>query len=85
MASPMKTTVQIPDALLAEIKKIAITRNTTLKALIDEGLRLVVSNENTMKKPFKMRDGSVGVPGGEWPLEGKSWEEIRDIIYSDRG
>ena len=85
MASHMKTTVHISDALLADIHKIAAQRKTTFKALVDEGLRHVVETASATKKQFKMKDASVGKPGDPWPLDGKSWEEIRDIIYGDRG
>lgn len=84
MASHMKTTVQISDALLAEVKKVAAKRKTTLKTLIDEGLRLVVDNEQKKKEPFKLKDCSVGDPNAPWPLEGKTWEEIRTLAYGDR-
>ncbi len=85
MASHMKTTVQIPDALLADVKRIAAKRKTTLKSLIDEGLRLVIDNEQKKKKPFKLKDCSVGDPNAPWPLEGKSWDEILALAYGDRG
>jgi hypothetical protein len=85
MASHMNTTVQISDALLADIHKIVVKRKTTLNALVEEGLRYVVETESATKTPFKMKDASVGKPGDPWPLDGKSWEEIRDLIYGDRG
>jgi hypothetical protein len=81
----MKTTVVIADALLADVQKIAAKRKTTLRALVDEGLRHVVANEKAPRMPFKLEDASVGTIGAPWPLEGKSWAEIRDIIYEDRG
>ncbi len=79
----MKTTVQIPDALLAEIQQIATKNKTTLRALMLEGLQHVVELERK-KKPFKLKDCSVGDPNAPWPLEGKSWEEIRALAYGDR-
>lgn len=84
MASHMKTTVQIPDALLAEIQQIATKNKTTLRALMQEGLQHVVERERIKKKPFKLKDCSVGDPNAPWPLEGKSWEEIRALAYGDR-
>jgi predicted DNA-binding ribbon-helix-helix protein len=71
-ASHMKTTVQISDALLADIRKIAAKRKTTLKALVNEGLRLVVDHDRKAKIQIKMRDASVGNPGDPWPLGVKS-------------
>ena len=38
----MRTTVRLPDALLKKAKQQAHRRNTTLTALLEEGLRYVV-------------------------------------------
>lgn len=85
MASHMKTTVQISDVLLADVHKIAAKRKTTFKALVDEGLRHIVESEQNEKTQLKLKDFSYGDPNAPWPLEGKSWEEIRTIIYEGRG
>ena len=85
MASRMKTTVQISDALLADIHKIAAMRKTTLKALIDEGLRHVVERERMKKKPFKLKDGSIGGQGLTKEFENADWEQLRDLVYEGRG
>ena len=39
----MRTTIEIPDSLLAKAKKAAIERRTTLRALVEAGLRKVLS------------------------------------------
>jgi hypothetical protein len=85
MASHMKTTVQIPDALLAEIQQIATKNKTTLRALMQEGLQHVVERERTMKKPFKLKDCSVGPKKVNEELVGRQWEDIVDLVYGDRG
>lgn len=81
----MKTTIELPDPLLRDARAIAAREKTTLKALMEEGLRTVVEKRRKRKKPFKLR--MVGFRGqglhpdiGEW-----SWEKIRDIIYEGRG
>lgn len=85
MASHMKTTVQIPDALLAEIQEIAAKNKTTLRALMQEGLMYVVERERT-KKPFKLRDMSYPPKHlVKEKMKPKSWEEVRAIIYEGRG
>jgi hypothetical protein len=84
MASHMKTTVQISDALLADIHKIVVKRKTTLKALVDEGLRHVVETESAAKKPFKMKDASVGGNGLVDELKNASWSDIVAMSYGDR-
>ena len=43
MASHMKTTIHIADGLFEEARKVARQEKTTLKALVDEGLRKVVA------------------------------------------
>ena len=35
-------------------------------------------------KPFHLPDMSVGDPDGPNPLEGWTWEELRDVIYDGR-
>jgi hypothetical protein len=84
MDSHMKTTVHIPDALLAAAQAIAAREKTTLKALINEGLQKVVK-ERRKKKPFRLEDGSVCGRGLSPELEGASWEKIRELAYEGRG
>ncbi len=86
MATHMKTTVHIPDALLTEVQALAARENTTFKALVQEGLRDVVAKRRVGKEPFKLKDGSF--PPAHLvteQVEPKSWEEIAAIIYEGRG
>jgi hypothetical protein len=85
MGDHMKTTVEIPDALLAKAQEIAAREKTTLRALVQEGLTKVVEQDQKKQKPYKLPDCSVGKKGQPWGLEGKSWEEIRAIVYEGRG
>ena len=79
---PVKTTMDISDPLLREARKIAARDNTTLRALVEQGLRQVVA-EKKKDKPFRLRDGSVGGKGLHPDVAGKSWDDIRDIIYEE--
>jgi hypothetical protein len=63
MASHMKTTVVISDALLEEVAKVAASENTTLKALINEGLQDVIAKRRKSKKQFRLPDCSFGKGG----------------------
>lgn len=81
----MKTTIDIPDGLLAEVQEIVQRDGTTLKALTLEGLRKVLAERNAPKKPFKLRDCSFKGDGLTPEFEGASWEKIRDAIYEGRG
>ena len=86
----MKTTVEISPALLAEAKRHAQTEHTTLKALIEAGLRRVLAEKKDGKPAFKLRDGSfdggsVGGSGLTPEFQNAPWEKFRDAIYEDRG
>ena len=50
----MKTTVEIPDALLREAKNYAARRGMTLKEVLETGLRQVLESERPAR-PFKDR------------------------------
>jgi hypothetical protein len=76
----MKTTVEITDSLLAEARQLAAARSTTLRQIIEEGLRKVI--ETKPAQPFRLRDGSVG---GQGMRRKMTWDEIRDLIYKGRG
>ena len=81
----MKTTIEISPALFAEAKRHAQAEHTTLKALIEAGLRRVLAEKKQDKPAFKLRDGSVGGNGLTPEFQNAPWEKFRDAIYEDRG
>ncbi len=84
MFSHMKTTIQIPDSLLKEARKLANEENTTLKSLMEEGLRRIVS-ERKRRGKFKLRKATFRGKGLQSHLEGATWDRIRDLSYEGRG
>jgi hypothetical protein len=84
MVNHMKTTVQIPDSLFEEARKLAHREQTTLKALVEEGLRRVIS-EHQRKSPFRLRKATFKGKGLQTHLAGASWEHIRELSYEGRG
>lgn len=79
----MKTTVEISDVLLARAKRHAKRSGKPLRALVEEGLRLVLEREPA-RVPYQLPDRSVGGPDGPNPLESWSWQDLRDEIYGGR-
>ena len=79
----MKTTVEIHDALLLRAKRHARKNGTTLRSVIEEGLRKTL-DAPPAPKPYKWPDLSVGDPSDPDPLADYSWEQLRDLIYEDR-
>ena len=80
----MKTTVHIPESLLKEARKIAGRENTSIKALIEEGLRRTIDNRK-QNRVFRLRKATFKGNGLQSDVEGASWDRIRELSYGDRG
>ena len=80
----MKTTVDIPQSLLDEAKKLASSHRTSVKALVEEGLRHVI-NEHQRTGTFRLRKATFKGEGFQTEMEGASWEGIRERAYEGRG
>jgi Arc/MetJ family transcription regulator len=79
----MKTTIEISDSLLADAKHAAMEEHTTLRALVEEGLRHVLG-QRRQRKPFKLRDASFRGKGqGIRPEYEGNWDKMLDAIYED--
>ena len=85
MGTHMKTTIELPDDLLERAKSMAATEQTTLKALVEEGLRWVLSRRRGKAERFVLRDAAVGGDGVREGLTEGDWEHLRDVIYRGRG
>ena len=80
MGTHMKTTIEIADPLLAEAKAVAERERTTLRALIEEGLRSVLAGK-TQTTPFKLRDMSFKGDGLHPEFADGDWARIREAAY----
>lgn len=80
MVDHMKTTVNLPDELMREAQELAQREHTTLKALIETGLRTVI-RQRTGEPPFVLTDASVDGHGLRPAFRDARWEQIRDEIY----
>lgn len=79
----MKTTVEIPDALLRQAKRVALRQGTTVRALIEQGLRHVVRERAA--GPFALRDASFTADGLASGRSLQDWDSLRDLAYEERG
>ena len=79
----MKTTVEIPDALLAAARKLAAKNGTTVRALIEEGLRRVVETRRA-GGPFKLRDRSSASGGLRPEFRGRSMRAVSAVEREGR-
>jgi hypothetical protein len=80
----MKTTLEIPGPLLQAARKIAAREGTTLRALVEQGLRRVVA-EKRRKSTFRLRKASFKGRGLRPELADAGWDRLRDLAYEGRG
>lgn len=79
----MKTTIELGDSLLAEARRVAAEENTTLRALVEAGLREVLGERRKRAAPFRLRRVTVKGKGLRPELQGASWQRLRELAYED--
>jgi len=80
----MKTTVEIPDSLLKEARDLADKEGSSIKVLVEEGLRRILLERKRGKK-FHLRNVSFRGKGMQADVSEGSWDKIRELIYEGRG
>jgi hypothetical protein len=79
----MKTTLDIADGLFAQAKLTAQRDGVTLRALVEDGLRLALAARQKPAKPFKLKDCSVGSKGApgltDEAIARGGWAALRDM------
>lgn len=75
----MKTTIELSDDLAARAKALAQREGTTLRAIIEHGLRMKLSA--SASSGFKLEDKSVEGKGLQAEFRDKTWEEVRAASY----
>ncbi|MBI3817376.1 MAG: DUF2191 domain-containing protein [Planctomycetes bacterium] len=77
----MKTTIEIADDLFERVRRVARERKTTVRALTEQGLRLVLQAK---VKASKLRAWKPVIMDGTGPTDefkDWNWEKLRDEIY----
>ena len=80
----MKTTIDIADALLARAKAQAASEETTLKALTEEGLQMVLK-ERAKRKGKRIEPVTVSGGGLQPEYADADWNRIRAAAYEGTG
>ncbi len=80
----MKTSIQIPNSLFEEARKLAHLERTTFKALVEEGLRRIISDRR-QRSGFRLRKATFKGDGIQPHLADASWDRIRELSYEGRG
>lgn len=84
MVTHMKTTIDIADALLIEAKTVAAEEGTTVRSLVEEGLRLAIARRR-QGEPFRLRPAGFRGDGVRPDVSLEHWDQIRGLIYGGRG
>ncbi len=79
----MKTTVEISDGILDDARKVAAREKTTVRALIEAGLRREIQERRRAGR-FRLRRASFSGHGLRPELAGAAWDQIRDLAYESR-
>lgn len=78
----MKTTVEISDDLFKRSQQLAKREGTTLRAVLEEGLRLALKSRQS-RQPVEFRFPTFGQGGLNEEFRDAPWESMRDAIYRD--
>lgn len=81
MGRNMKTTIDIADGLLEEARARAKAEGTTVRALVERGLREVLA-ERPAEEPWRF-EPVTGKLRPKPDVDLRNWDQIREIIYSD--
>lgn len=80
----MKTTIELPDALVEQARRVAQEEGATLRALVEEGLQRSLEARRR-KAPGQLDFPSYGGNGLTDEFRGAPWGRIRDEIYREHG
>lgn len=82
MGTHMKTTVEISDSVLSAARDLARRERTTVKALIERGLRHELA-EAERKPEFQLRRATFGGNGLRSDSPDLRWDRLRELAYED--
>ncbi len=77
----MKTTLELPDDLLERTRRVARREGTTLRALVEEGLKLALRARTAGSRRTRFSIEPFEGEGLTAEFAGASWSQIRDAIY----
>ena len=80
----MKTTIELPDELLEQVRGVARREGTTLRGLVEEGLQRSLEARRTAVQR-NLDFPTYGGSGLAAEFEGASWNRLRDEIYREHG
>lgn len=81
----VKTTLNLADYIVAEVKKLASERGISMKDYIEQCLKAAIQAEKNKIRDFKLRKHTFKGNGVSPELDEDNLEQIRNSIYKGRG
>ncbi len=82
----MKTTMDIAEAIFTKTKSLARKEKTTIRALVEEGLRRILTERDRKNsQKFQLRGASFKGKGVSREIQESSWRQVSELIYKGRG
>ena len=80
----MKTTIELPDELIRQVRRVAQQEGASLRALVEEGLqRSLEARRQAVRRPLDFP--TYGGSGRTHEFQGAPWSRVRDEVYRERG
>jgi hypothetical protein len=79
----MKTTIELTDDLAIRAKRYAARHGLTLRAVIEDGIRLKLAEQQ--RPAFEMRNAAVDGQGLQAEFRDADWAKFREAAYEDHG
>jgi hypothetical protein len=80
----MKTTIELPDELVKQARRVAQQEGASLRALVEEGLqRSLEARRHAARRQLDFP--SYGGSGLTREFHGAPWSRFRDEIYREHG
>ena len=80
----MKTTIELRDELLDQLRRVARQEGSTLRQLVEEGLQRCLKARRTAAHR-ELDFPSYGGSGLTPEFQGAPWSRLRDEIYREQG
>lgn len=81
----MRTTIHLPDDLLAEVKKLAAETHTTITAIVEDALRERLARRQQQRPARPVRLTTYGTGGLQPGVDLDDTAALLDLMESERG
>ena len=81
----MKTTIDIADTLLKQVRQLAAERNTTIRSIVESALRDTLAKRECRRRKFRLDTHTFKGNGMQAGLSWDDWNVIRSMDYEGRG